>query len=211
MKMKGIVIRTVVVAAITVIPFLFSRNYADAHCDTLDGPVINTARAALDAGDATPILKWVQPEQESEIRAAFNKTIEVRKLAPAAKDLADNYFFETLVRLHRAGEGAPYTGLKPAGEVEPPIAAADKAVESGSADELAEEVSREAAAGIKERFARVVETLKHRDESVEAGREYVEAYVTFAHYVEGLHNTIAGGAAHGGEAEASETGAEHHH
>jgi hypothetical protein len=39
----------------------------------------------------------------------------VRTLDLEAKALADRYFFETLVRLYRAGEGAAYKGLKPAG------------------------------------------------------------------------------------------------
>jgi hypothetical protein len=31
---------------------------AGAHCDTLDGPVVMTAKAALEKGDVTPVLKW---------------------------------------------------------------------------------------------------------------------------------------------------------
>jgi len=100
------------------------------------------------------------------------------------------------VRLHRAGEGEPYTGLKPAGQVEPPVEAADKAIAAGNVDELARKVADAAAAGIRERFERVIEAKKHKDESVEAGREYVAAYVIFVHYVEALHNTITGGDHH---------------
>ena len=88
---------------------------AGAHCDTLDGPVVTAAKEALDTGDANPVLIWVQEKDEAQIREAFNKTLSVRKLSPETKDLADMYFFETLVRVHRAGEGASYTGLKPAG------------------------------------------------------------------------------------------------
>ena len=33
---------------------------ARAHCDTLDGPVVTTAKAALEKGDVTPLLKWVR-------------------------------------------------------------------------------------------------------------------------------------------------------
>jgi hypothetical protein len=84
-----------------------------AHCDTLDGPVVQTARTALEKGDITPLLKWVRVEDEKEIKDAFEKTLAVRRKGAEAKELADMYFFETLVRIHRAGEGAPYTGLKP--------------------------------------------------------------------------------------------------
>jgi hypothetical protein len=37
-----------------------------AHCDTLDGPVVATARAALDKGDVAPLLKWVRKDDEKE-------------------------------------------------------------------------------------------------------------------------------------------------
>ena len=107
---------------------------AMAHCDGLDGPVVAAARSALDNGNPNPVLIWVQPKDEGEIRAAFAEALDVRKLGPKAKAMADTYFFETLVRLHRAGEGAPYTGLKPAGrDLGPAIPLADKAVASGSA------------------------------------------------------------------------------
>jgi hypothetical protein len=166
----------------------FSTTRATAHCDTLDGPVIVDAKTALDKSDVTPVLKWVKPAAEKEIREAFQKTLAVRAKGAEAKELADRYFFETLVRVHRAGEGAPYTGLKPAGEVEPPIAAADKALETGKVDDLVKDVTQTVADGIRERFAKAVTAKKHADHSVAAGREYVEAYVEFVHYVERLHN-----------------------
>ena len=112
-------------------------SVARAHCDTMNGPVVTEAKAALEKGDVTPVLKWVSKDNEEEIRTAFKKTLTVRSKSIEAKELADMYFFETLVRVHRAGEGAPFTGLKPAGsEVEPGIAAADQALERGSADEV---------------------------------------------------------------------------
>ena len=88
---------------------------ARAHCDTEDGPVVSDAKAALTSGDVTPVLKWVRPADEPEIRTAFATTLAVRGNGDASRKLADRWFFETLVRVHRAGEGAPYTGLKPAG------------------------------------------------------------------------------------------------
>jgi hypothetical protein len=168
-----------------------------AHCDTMDGPVVITAKAALEKGDVAPVLKWVQKAKEAEIKDAFAKTLAVRKQSPEAKELADRYFFETLVRVHRAGEGAPYTGLKPAGtEIEPGVVAADKALETGKVDELVKDMSDEIAHGIRERFARVQAAKKDADKNVAAGREYVEAYVGYVHYVEGLHEA-AKSAAHG--------------
>lgn len=167
---------------------------AQAHCDTLNGPVVAAAKEALAKGDITPVLKWVKPENEAEVRAAFQKTLAVRGKGPEARDLADMYFFETLVRVHRAGEGAPYTGLK-AEEVEPPVAAADKALETGSVEVLVKMVTRKVADGIRDRFQDTLEKKKHAGESVRAGREFVEAYVPFTHYVERIY--VAAEAAHG--------------
>jgi hypothetical protein len=175
--------------------FLYSIN-ASAHCDTLDGPVVESARHALTTGDVTPVLKWISTDDEQLIRTTFQYTMEVRKLGGQAQKLADMYFFETLVRIHRAGEGAPYTGPKPGAEVDPAIALADKALESGSVDKLVGVLTDATAKGIRERFSRALETKKHGDESVAAGREFVEAYVIFTHYVEGLHASVKGGAEH---------------
>lgn len=163
-----------------------------AHCDTLDGPVVLDARAALEQNDVTPVLKWVRPEDEAEIRAAFAKALAVRQMGPEAKDLADTYFFETLVRVHRAGEGAPFTGLKPAGTIEPAILEADRALQAGAVDPLAEAMAEHVAQGVRDRFARVAEARAHAAESVQAGREYVEAYVAYVHYVEGLAGLVHG-------------------
>lgn len=175
--------------------FLYSVN-AKAHCDTLDGPVVETARQALASGDVTPLLKWVSIKDEQLIRTAFQNTMEVRKLGGKAQELADMYFFETLVRIHREGEGASYTGLKAGSEIDPAVALADKALETGSVDKLTNVLTDAAAKGIRERFNRALETKKHADESVSAGREFVEAYVAFTHYVENLHDSVKGGTEH---------------
>lgn len=191
---------TALVAALAV---LFPGRAA-AHCDSVDGPVVTDARAALEKGDVTPVLKWVAPEGEKEIRAAFGRAVAVRKLGPDARELADTSFYETLVRVHRAGEGAPYTGLKPAGSVEPAIAKADAALAAGSADDFARLIAAHAADGLKTRFARVVEAKKHAGESVAKGREYVAAYVDYVHWVEGVVTAVhRGPAAHEGHAAAA--------
>jgi hypothetical protein len=171
---------------------------AGAHCDTLGGPVVAAARVALEKGDVTPVLKWVKKEYEPEIRSAFERTMAVRGKGPQAKELADMYLFETLVRLHRAGEGAPYTGLKPAGtDLGPAVEGADRALDSGSVEDLVKLVTGDVAAGIRQRFARASEGRKRMDASVEAGREYVEAYVDYVHYVERIHGDAIGATRHG--------------
>jgi hypothetical protein len=183
---------------------------ASAHCDTLDGPVITAARAALQKGDVTPVLKWVRKENEGEIAAWFNKTLVVRSKGKEAQEMADMYFFETLVRVHREGEGAPYTGLKPAGSVEHSVAAADKALESGSADNLIKLMAGAVEKGIRERYERVMEAKKHADHNVEAGRAFVAAYVEFTHYVERLHlDSVSRGMHHESHKEGNPEGHKH--
>ncbi len=184
--------------------------HGNAHCDTMEGPVVSTARIALEKGDVTPVLKWVRKEHEDEIKDQFKKTLAARKQGKESKELADRYFFESLVRIHRAGEGAPYTGLK-SEPAEPIIQAADKAIDSGSADQLVKHVSEAVAVGIRERFNRVKETKKHAEESTEKGREFVEAYVVFTHYVERLHQDVSTGSEHHGEAVSAEPAAHEHH
>ena len=167
-----------------------------AHCDTLDGPVVKTAIKALQMGDVTPVLKWVRADDENEIRDAFQKTLAVRTKGAEAKELADMYFFETLVRIHRAGEGAPYTGLKLGEAVDPAVALADKALETGSVSNLVDVLTKAMAEGIRERFQHTKEAQKLADDSVAAGREFVKAYVIFTHYAEGLHAIIKANADH---------------
>jgi hypothetical protein len=151
----------------------------------MDGPVVSAARAALASADVDQILVWVQPADEDEIRRAFARTLVVRALSPEARELADVYLFETLVRVHRAGEGAPYTGLEPAGrDLGPAIPLADSVLATGTVDPLVELVTQEARTGLIRSFDRAVEARTHRTEGVEAGRAYVDAYVGFIHYVE---------------------------
>jgi len=169
-----------------------SSAAAFAHCDTLDGPVVTAARAALAAGDPKPVLIWVSAKDEAEVRAAFEKTLAVRKLGDAARDLADRYFFETVVRIHRAGEGEPYTGLKPAGiDLGPAIPAADQALQSGSVDPLVKLLTDAVGRGVREQFG-VANARKQFDkQDVDAGRKYVAAYVAFMHYVERIYQATA--------------------
>ena len=190
--------RIAVAVAAVGLSLVFAPRGAGAHCDTLDGPVVKDARVALEAKDVTPVLKWVRPADEAEVREAFGKAVAVRASGGEAGALADRYFFETLVRVHRAGEGAPYTGLLPAGAaVDPGIATTDAALESGSADAMVRLVAGEVEKGLRARHARAAETRKHAGESVARGREYVAAYVDLMHYAERLMQAAGTSAPHG--------------
>ena len=168
-----------------------------AHCDALDGPVIKAAQKALETGNVSFVLIWVNKQDEGEVKAAFQKTLAVRRLSPEAKELADRYFFETVVRIHRAGEGAPYTGLKAAGQdIGPAIPAADKALEGGSSDQLLRMMTETMQEGVREHFKHTISLKNFNKDDIESGREYVKAYVVFIHYVERLYEASKG-SAHG--------------
>jgi hypothetical protein len=184
------IVRLPVIASLLLGGFLGTRR-ANAHCDGMDGPVVKAAREALDAGNVSLVLVWVQEADEAAVRQAFTETQAVRKLNSQAHALADRYFFETVVRIHRAGEGEPYTGLKPAGrDLGLAIPSADKAIESGSVDSLVTLISEAAAKGVRARFQQVRARKGFVSGDIGEGREYVKAYVEFIHYVEGLHDAI---------------------
>lgn len=176
------------VAAAVIIMTLISSGRALAHCDTLDGPVVTRAREALEKKDVTLVLPWVAAEDEAEIRHAFELAVRVRVKGENEKELADRFFFETLVRVHRAAEGAPFTGLKPAGlNMGPVIPAADKALETGDPNPLLALIEEKIHEGIHQYYVEAMEKKKDAGESVEAGRAYVRAYVPFLHFVERLY------------------------
>jgi hypothetical protein len=176
---------------------IFTTAVVFAHCDGLDGPVVQAARQALASGDVNLLLPWIPADQEPAIRQAFQRTMSVRTLNAEAKELADIWFFETLVRIHRAGEGAPYEGLKPAGsEVPPAVQAADRALASGDLRELEKKLTMEMKHGLHHRYSRVTELKSYPPANVSAGRKYVAAYVDFIHFAERLGKVLHAPADH---------------
>ena len=180
------------IAFLAISLLLLAPEAARAHCDTLDGPVVQTARKALETGKVNPVLAWVRPQDEAEIKSAFARAFAVRKAGPEARELADTWFFETLVRVHRAGEGAPFTGLKPAGQdLGPAVPAADAAIAKGSPEAVEKLLVDAVKARLHERFARV-KAQKAPADDVAAGRAWVQAYVPYVHYVEGVYEAAQG-------------------
>lgn len=195
----------------TCLGLLITPRLSAAHCDTLDGPVIKDARLALEKGDVTPVLKWVQQKDEAQVGKAFHQALAAKTKGGKDQEEVAHRFFATLVKIHRAGEGAPFTGLKPAGTVEPVIATADTALVSGSDEELIKLVTDPVAKGIRERHHQAAELYKHKDESVEAGRNYVKAYVEYTHYVERLQQDAAGHTEHHKESAGKKSEQHHQH
>lgn len=167
------------------------------HCDSLDGPVVNAARTALDLGDVELVLPFVPAEAEAEVRSSYDSVKGVRKLAPEARDLADRLFFETVVRLHRAGEGAPYTGLKPAGlSFGPVIPLAESAIETGSAEPVSRFLTRELEEELERRLNEVSHLKTQQDRSLHDKRRYVEAMLGFQVFSHHLFQAIHAHALH---------------
>ena len=161
------------------------------HCDSLDGPVVAAARRALDAQDVEVVLPFVPADGEREVREIFDAVLPVRGLSEQAGEVADQLFFETVVRIHRAGEGAPYTGLKPAGlDVGPVIPLAERAVDTGSPEPVAGFLSNVLRDQLKERLELVNARAATKDQSVAAGRAYVEAMLGFQVYAHHLYQAM---------------------
>jgi len=155
----------------------------------MDGPVVKAARRALETKDVNSILAYVPKEGEKEVIETFEKAIQVRNEdGTTAREVADLYFFETAVRVHRAGEGASYTGLKPAGlDVGPVIPVAEKAIESNSPDGLADLLCGIVRDEVIHRFQHMQHLKEHAGEGVDADRAYVSAMLGLQVWSHGLY------------------------
>lgn len=189
-------------AVLVLISGILIQINISAHCDSLDGPVVLAAKDALEKENANLVLIWVQKEHEKEVIEKFSKTINARNISSEIKELADMSFFETVVRLHRDGEGEPYTGIKAAGEdLSPAVISGDKTIEDGSIKEVQALISSAVEEGLKKHFTELMEKKNYDPNDVNAGREYVQAYVEYIHYVEGLYNAAKSPKIHNHETE----------
>ncbi len=177
---------------------LFVTEKAFAHCDTESGPVAVDARKALETGNFNVIAIWVGEDQEQELRNNFEESLAVYKTGGKAKELAAHYFVSTAVRLHRAAEGMDFTGVKPAEPLPAVIAVAENALESGNPDSVIKMLTKELQAETQHWFEMAMNAKKgYGDEDVDAGRKWVDAYVKYVIFVNGLHKTIQSGPEHG--------------
>ncbi|HET9137872.1 DUF6448 family protein [Actinophytocola sp.] len=161
------------------------------HCDSLDGPVVTAARGALTAADVDVILPYVPAEREDEIRDAFARVLPLHTADGPAADVARRWFYETVVRLHRAGEHAPYTGLKPAGlDVGPVIPLAEKAIESGDVEDVYRLLAADLHTELAHRIDQVAGLAAGKDASVTAARAYVQAILGFQVYTNHIYQAL---------------------
>lgn len=180
---------------ISIITVSLQKSFA--HCDSYDGPVVQDAYKALKTNNVNLVLKWISKSQETEIVSLFNKTYKLKTGDYEIYQIVEKHFFETLVRLHRETEGAPYTGLKPAGTTKKIVDMSDKAIESGSIDDLMKKFNSHIESVIREKYNKVLALDKTKNETVEKGRAYVKAYVEYTHLLEGIHDMIEHGTGHG--------------
>jgi Family of unknown function (DUF6448) len=170
------------------------------HCDTLDGPVVKAAKLALEKENVNLILPWVHKDAERELKRAFRSALPVRKMGKKAAEVADYWFYETAVRLHREGEGAPYTGLKPAGlDWGPVVPKADKAIENGNMTEVVRLLQDTVQKELHKKFELAMSKKKYDENDVAAAREYVQAMLGFVLYSHHLYTFITSAEVHGEE------------
>ncbi len=168
------------------ITLFLTPKKASAHCDTYDGPAATDARKSLESGNINYSLKWIFAEGEEEIRKIFELSRKVRGLSAEAKELADLYFQESLIRVHRAGEGAPFDGMKPSGvPVDPRVAAADKSLIVGNLSPFEGVLPEEEVEALEDKFQRALGLKEFDVNDLKAAREYMEAYVIFFKTAEG--------------------------
>ena len=164
------------------------------HCDALDGPVVSAARAAIEKKDLAPVLKWIGPDSEGEIRAAFARTLAVRGLSPEAKELADRSFFESVVRLHRAKEGGSLHGFEARGDRPPVRPCAPWTMRSRRGRPTRSRDSSRSArpAAVRRRFGQLLEARRRAEDNLEAGRRFTASYAEFTHWIEALYGAAEG-------------------
>jgi len=167
-----------------------------AHCDSYDGPVIQDAYKALEKEDVTYVLKWIDADQEAEIKNLFSKTVNLKNTDAQVYAIVEKHFLETLVRLHRETEGAAFTGLKPAGSTTPIVQMADKSIETKEVNTLLSNIGNHIKHVIQEKFDKVAALHKVKDNSVAEGRAYVMAYVDYTHTLEAIEHILAHGGHH---------------
>ena len=180
------------------------------HCDTRDGPVVKAAIQALETGNLNYVLIWIPRESEKELISIFEKTLRAGKAGKDAKDVAEDWFFENAIRLHRAGEGAPYTGMKPSGLSEGPVVPkAEKAIDTGNPQETIDFILGTVEDDLTRRFHHVMEKKTYDVNDVAAGREFIEAFIGWVVYSHHLYMSVKGAGGHG-EQQAEKGGCGHH-
>ena len=162
--------------------------------DSMDGPVVKAAENALDMDDLKYVLPYVSAEDEDELKNAFEKTLMVRELSGEAAELADYWFFETAVRLHRKEDKKPYTGLKSAGgDWGPIIPKVDLAIETENINELLNFLMNLIKDDIKSRFEDVLSKKEYSNDNLEDARDFINTREEFIDFTTKIYNYFENG------------------
>jgi hypothetical protein len=167
------------------------------HCDTLDGPIVKACRKAFEVDNVKFALPWVPESDEGEVREAFKRVQRVRKKWDSeSSDISELWFFELVVRLHRAGEDEPFTGLRPAGlDWGPVLPLTDKAKATGDPGEVIKLITGEVEHELFERFMNMTKKKNFDPNDVSKAREYVHAELDFVLFAHRLWSFVESGGA----------------
>jgi len=167
------------------------------HCDTMDGPVVKACRNAFEKDNVNLVLPWVRESDEGDVREAFKRVQRVRKKWDGeSTDIAERWFFETVVRLHRAAEDEPFTGLKPAGmNWGPVVPLAEKAMETGNPSDMIKLITGDVERVLFERFMAMTNKKEYDVDDVAKAREYVRAEMDFILFAHKLWSYVESGGA----------------
>jgi hypothetical protein len=152
---------------------------AAAERDLADEIVAQAARDALRTGDFTPIVIWVQKPQEQALHAAFRQTQAVRVLNREARELADEYFVDVAVRLHREAERDLFDG--------PARRAATRALAEHDGEIVVDVIVDRMRANLRARLRDVAQRRDFARGDVAGGRAYVASYTAFLRYAAALY------------------------
>lgn len=186
-----------------------------AHCDSETGPVAKGAQAALASGNVNAALPFVQPSAEAEVTSVFRQALAARGASEASRTVADRHFVETVVRLHRQGENAPYTGLKASGtDFGPAIVAAERALDTRSSTELGALLTASLEKSLRSRLEEVVSLQRYSavpksHDGVANARRRVRAELEFEKYADTVYRAITGSSAQAESPVAACTASEH--
>lgn len=178
--------KKIMIPSILLVLSICMANLSFAHCDTRNGPVVKAAKEAIRTNNVKLVLIWVQEKDESQIKSVFAKTMAIRKTSKEVQEVADEYFFETVVRLHRMGEGESYTGLTDEAP-EASVLLAEQAIERKSADSISNDLTALVQQGLDKHLLAALKSYYYDPNNIKAGREYVASYIRFVYYVDGLY------------------------
>lgn len=146
---------------------------ARADCDIAQ-PVGAAAVDALRTGDLSLVAIWVKQPKEAALRAALQHALAVRRLGTNARTLADGYFCDTVIRLHRES----YPGVRDR--------VVEQTIASGDLDLVVERVLAKVQLSLRERARDIAARKPSRRGDIDGGRAYVERYTDFVEYVTAL-------------------------